>query len=129
MSGTPLPAEAREAVAALRRSYRRVALAHFLAAVAVLIAVGGFGYQTWVYQSHRGQNLDIPEWLAINLDLTIALAPVILFGGLLNVVSLMAYCARGGKAGWLAGAAFGLSWSLSVFFVGLLVYSRLPIAF
>src|SRR4051812_15045939 len=113
------------AVADLRRAVSPVALAHLLAALAIAAAVGGLWHQYRVYESHRGQNLDMPEWFVINVDLTVELAPVMVLGGLLTLSSAMMYTVRPGTR-VLAIVSFTIVWSWAAFLVGLLVYSRVP---
>jgi hypothetical protein len=110
----------------IHRSDRRAAVAQLLAILAILAVLCGFWYQARVYESHRGQDLDMPEWYVINWKLTLALLPLMLLGGLLDLASLAIYCCGGARRNWPTRAAFWLLWAVSLFFVGLLAYCRVP---
>src|SRR4051794_39117260 len=102
------------AIADLRRAVSPVALALLLAALAIAAAVGGLWHQYRVYESHRGENLDMPEWFVINVDLTVDLAPVMALGGLLTLASAMVFTVRPGMRP-LTVAAFAVVWCWAAF--------------
>lgn len=107
-------------------SSRRTVFAFVFALLAGACGIGGFVFANRVYESHRGQDLDMPEWFVINMDLTKQLFPFMVFGGLFSAAALFIFVLNREKRP-LANLLFGAVWALSTAAVLMLVWSRLPI--
>ena len=108
-------------------------LADTAAGVSVLLAALATGFALWAlwvinstYEQYRRRtDLDMPEWFAINMDLTAKILLLGSAGGLCLLASGGLFLAWAGRAGWAMRAGFVVQWLVSAAFVGLVLLSRL----
>src|SRR5262245_10190226 len=92
----------------------------------VLLAGLALGFAlsaAWVINStyeqyRRRADFDMPDWVAINMDLTAKVLPLGLAGGLCLLVSGGLFVTWAGRAGWVMRAGFTLQWFVSAAIVG-----------
>jgi hypothetical protein len=98
-----------------------------LAALASGFALGAIWVINSTYERYRGRtDLDMPDWLVINMDLTSKVVPLAGASGLCLLVAGGLFLSWAGKAGWAMRAGFIVQWLVSAIIVGLVVFSRLP---
>jgi len=98
-----------------------------LSAVATWLVLWGFWLEQATYQHYRGRtDLDMPDWFAINMDLTSKVLPLAAAAGLIDLISGVFFLAWVHRAGWMVRIGFAVQWLASVVLVGWLVWSRLP---
>src|SRR5947208_636992 len=73
-----------------------------LPAVAVWLVLGGFWIQYETYERFRGRtDLDMPEWFAINVNVTFQVLPLALIASFLNMIAVVLIPLWARKSSWL----------------------------
>jgi hypothetical protein len=98
-----------------------------LSGAALWLSHWGFRMVTATYDRFAARtDLDIRDWSAINLDLTLRLLPVIGIAAVCELVAAVLFPTWAARAGWLARIGFASQWFGSAVLIGLLVWSRIP---
>src|SRR5687768_15115213 len=88
-----------------------VGMSVLLAALAIAIALLALWIINSTYAQYRGRtDLDMPDWFAINFDLSMKVVPLGILGGLCLLISAAFFASWTARANWVLRVGFIVEW-------------------
>ena len=98
-----------------------------LSATTTWLILWGFWIINATHERYRGRtDLDMPDWFAINMELTIKVIPLLAIAALFNFIAIVWFVFWANRIGWALRIGFVLQWLGSMAVVALLGWARTP---